>query len=155
MIDRMVYRSKRWTFFLGGCEVTETEYRSVYPKREAVGSHDVSSFVQFKPLASDAMAVHPKQVKEAREDAVKKGVPVDFLEDGRPVFTSRKQRADYLKAYGFHDRDAGYSDPAPGSYRGERPDPVDLTKELCEALGGRITKEGTEQMIHEILQGSR
>ena len=155
MIDRMVYRSKRWTFFLGGCEVTETEYRSVYPKREAVGSHDVSSFVQFKPLASDAMAVHPKQVKEAREDAIKKGVPVDFLEDGRPVFTSRKQRADYLKAYGFHDRDACYSDPAPGSYRGERPDPVDPAKELCEALGGRITKEGTERMIQEILEGSR
>lgn len=59
-----------------------------------------------RPVESDALAVHPSQVEEAREDARKKGVPVEFLPDGRPVFTSSRQFREYAKRYGF--RHKGY-----------------------------------------------
>lgn len=65
------------------------------------------SLVAFKPLASEALAVHPDQVEEARALAQHKGVPVEFLPDGRPRFTSSRQFRDYAKAHGF--RHKGYT----------------------------------------------
>ncbi len=62
------------------------------------------------PKASDAMAVHPRQVPEAIESAKKKGVPTEFLKDGRPLFTSRRHQAAYIRAYGFFNKDACYGD---------------------------------------------
>lgn len=59
---------------------------------------------------SDALAVHPEQVEEARDDSRKRGVPTDFLPDGRAVITSRYHQKRYLKAYGFKNFDAGYGD---------------------------------------------
>jgi hypothetical protein len=74
------------------------------------------------PMKSEALAVHPKQIGAAVEDARKKGVSVDFTKDGRVIFRDRNHRAEYLRAYGYFDRDAGYGDPSPGSFRGDRPD---------------------------------
>lgn len=86
-----------------------------------------TQFAYSRPVLSDALAVHPKQVKEAIEDARKRGVPTEFAPDGRPLIRSRQHRNAYLRAYGFHDRDAGYSDPAPGNWKGTThsiPDPL-------------------------------
>lgn len=60
-----------------------------------------------RPVESDALAVHPSQVEGAREDARQKGVSVEFLPDGRPVFTSSRQFREYAKRYGFRHR--GYA----------------------------------------------
>lgn len=57
--------------------------------------------VSFKPLASIALAVHKKQIKEATELAAKKGVPTDFTTDGRPVFTSSRHFRRYARLHGF------------------------------------------------------
>jgi hypothetical protein len=93
-------------YFLDGREVSKELFDQFFPDLP-LGPQQVCF---FPPLASDAMAVHPHQVEEAREDAKRKGVPVDFLPDGRPVFTSRQQRRRYLRAYGFKDRNGGYGD---------------------------------------------
>lgn len=68
-----------------------------------------------RPLASDALAVHPKQIKEAVEDARKKGVALDFDKHGRPLFRDRNHRKRYCKAYGIFDRDGGYGDAQKGA----------------------------------------
>ncbi len=62
------------------------------------------------PNLSESAGVHPEQVTEAMDDAKHKGVPTDFLPDGRAVFTSRKHQARYLKAYGYHNNDGGFGD---------------------------------------------
>lgn len=129
-------------------ECTREEYEAACPS-QPIG--DGSGLIGWKPLASDALKVHPKQIAKAREDAEKKGVPTDFMPDGRPVFRSRQHRASYMKAYGFFDRNAGYGDAADGSFRGDRPDPVDPVKELSEAIGMRISDKGREAMVKEIL----
>lgn len=79
-----------------------------------------------KKRISTALAVHPKQVKEAMEHAKKMGVPTEFQPDGRPVFTSRQHRKEYMQRYGFYDRDGGYGDAHPGGTKRDIPDPPDL-----------------------------
>ncbi len=139
---------------IDGKEVTEKEWRKAFPLRDhSVGAGE--GLIGWKPLVSDGLAVHPKQVKEAIEDARKKGVPVDFLPDGRPVFTSREQRKNYMRAYGFFDKHAGYGDAADGSFRGDRPDKPDPARDLCDDLGGRVTRQGKEELVREIMERSR
>lgn len=58
------------------------------------------------PIKSVALAVHSTQVKEAMEDAAKKGVPTEFTRDGRPILRDASHRRRYLKAYGFIDRNS-------------------------------------------------
>lgn len=62
------------------------------------------------PILSEAAAVHPEQIPEARAEAEKRGVPTDFTRDGRVVFRDRSHRRRYCKAMGLHDLDGGYSD---------------------------------------------
>lgn len=69
-----------------------------------------ASLVGWKPIHSEALAVHPKQIKEAEESAKRRGVPTEFNRMGQPVFRTRKHRKEYLKAYGYHDNDGGYGD---------------------------------------------
>ena len=108
-------------YFIDGKRVSKKAFEKAAPPK---GVSDGDSFgVETnwsKPIVSYALAVHPKQVKEAREDAVKKGVPTDYLDDGRPVFRSRKHRKDYFRAYGFYDRDAGIGDAGRHSYSGHQ-----------------------------------
>ena len=68
-------------------------------------------------LASDAAGIPPQQVKQFNEDAKSAGFTgVSFDRDGTARFTSRKQRAGYLRYRGLCDRDAGYGDSAPKNY---------------------------------------
>lgn len=63
------------------------------------------------PLHSDAAAVHPSQIAEAKAFDEKHGVKTDYDKDGRPVFTSKGHRKRYCRAHGLHDRNGGYGDP--------------------------------------------
>lgn len=101
---RGVIRGDR--YFIDGKEVTKAEFDAAFPDLGA----GQSAICHFKPILSDALAVHPKQVQEAMEDAKRKGVPTEFLPDGRPVLRTRQHRKEYLKAYGFHDKRGGYGD---------------------------------------------
>ena len=62
-------------------------------------------------LVSDACGVHPEQVKEFQRDAQSHGFTgVEFTKGGECVFTSRRERARYLRHRGLHDRSGGYGD---------------------------------------------
>lgn len=56
------------------------------------------------PIKSDALAVHPVDVAAAEADAKRKGVPTEFLPDGRPVIRSSEHQKRYIKAYRFFNR---------------------------------------------------
>ena len=72
------------------------------------------SMAYVRPVPSEALAVHPAQVAEAREHALRYGCPTDFLPDGRPLIKSRKHMKMLCSIYGYYNRDAGYGDQAPG-----------------------------------------
>ncbi len=120
-------------YFLEGEQVSQEAFDAAFPAKE-IGPSSVPSLTGW-PLKSDALGVHPRKVGEAHADARAKGVPTDFTPGGRPIFRDRNHRRQYLRAYGYYDRNAGYSDPSPGDFSGERPDPPDLKKEY-EDLGG-------------------
>jgi hypothetical protein len=63
------------------------------------------------PLHSEALAVHPTQIEEARAHSRSLGVPLEFDPIGCPIFVSRRHRRDYCRAIGVRDRDGGYGDP--------------------------------------------
>lgn len=66
------------------------------------------------PMESDALAVHPAQVKEAEQASIDAGIPTHFnKQTGAPIFNSPSHRKAYCKAYGFYDRNGGFSDPTP------------------------------------------
>ena len=52
-----------------------------------------------KPVLSDSMAVHPKQVKEAMERDKAAGVPTEYTSDGRPIWTSQAHKRAFMKSF--------------------------------------------------------
>lgn len=68
-------------------------------------------------MRSDAAGIAPQQVQKFNEDAKNAGFTgVSFDSEGTAVFTSRRQRAAYLRHRGLCDKDAGYGDSAPKNY---------------------------------------
>lgn len=61
----------------------------------------------------EALAVFPEDIPKFKEYDREHGCPVEYDHEGCPVLTSRKQYADYCRAHGYHNRDAGYGDAAP------------------------------------------
>lgn len=84
----------------------------VYYHRDITAEHTrQSGGCAAWPMKSDAAGVHPSQVEDFSEKSAKMGVPTDFDKNtGQAIFTSRKHRAQYLKAMGIHDRNGGYGD---------------------------------------------
>ncbi len=78
-------------------------YKTLYQRTRSTGRAG-GNRPWVQPVLSDALAVHPKQVQEATESAKKKGVPTEFLADGRPKFTSARHMKAYCKAYHFVHR---------------------------------------------------
>jgi hypothetical protein len=66
------------------------------------------------PILSDAVGVHPDQVKEAEAHARKHGVPTDFTPDGRAVLRDKAHRKAYCELIEHYDRNGGYGDPQQG-----------------------------------------
>lgn len=103
------WRGEQKVYFLDGREVTEEEFHRALPPVKDDGRGE-GNRPWSRPIHSEGAAVHPDQIPEAVEDAKRCGVPTEFDSIGCPIFTSRKHRRDYLKVYGFHDRNGGYGD---------------------------------------------
>lgn len=99
-----VIRGER--YYLENQEVTKAIFDLAFPDLP-LGGEALSA---TPANISESLAVHPKQVQEAVADAKAKGVPTEFLPDGRPVFTSRAHQKAYLKAYNFRNNDGSYGD---------------------------------------------
>lgn len=56
------------------------------------------------PMQSLAAGVHPNQVREASEEAARRGVPTDFARNGDAIFRSADHRRKFLRAHGMIDR---------------------------------------------------
>jgi hypothetical protein len=65
------------------------------------------------PMLSDALGVHPDQIRDASAEAAAMGVPTQFASDGRAIITSREHRKQLCQVYGFFDKSAGYGDASP------------------------------------------
>ena len=91
-----------------GQQVSREEFFAAFPAQKAAAGP--VSLLGWKPIFSDARAVHPDQVQEARSRNLRHGVNVDYLPDGRAVLDSRQKRKALLKLEHCHDRSGGYGD---------------------------------------------
>lgn len=103
--DKIVVDGSGTHYFLDYNEVSEEEYRKIYPMPANDGGAFGTSSSAAWPIRSDGAAVHPDQREEAMADAKKKGVDTYFDRLGRPEFTSQQHQRKYLRAYGMHNND--------------------------------------------------
>lgn len=140
-------------------EITAEEYERRLPP--PVASEGPSSLVSWDALQSVALELHPSRVEEARAEMHKRGlVGVDIGNDGSVTFNSRTARRDYMKAFNFYDRDAGYGDHAGRSVRPAEP-PLDWHPDLMQGNTRRYRsrqeedaaiRAEAEQIAREILE---
>lgn len=94
-------------YFLDGVRVSKRLYDAALPDAEGIPAGPP---LKGWPLVSNAAAVHPRQVEEAKALDRKKGVPTEYTPAGQPVLRDRAHRKRYLKAHGLRDNEAGYGD---------------------------------------------
>lgn len=113
-LDRIEMRKDGDHFFLSGKEVTEKEYRKVYPKPKLGAGPFMGNPLSGWPMTSMAEGVHHKQLAQARRKNEAMGVgDTEYVRKDRdymPVFRDRAHRRRYLRAHGLHDNDGGYGD---------------------------------------------
>lgn len=141
-------------YLIDGKRVSKAEYDAALPDKPMIEDGRIAAMFAFKPIASDALAVHPRQVKEAIADSIKKGVPTEFLPDGRPVLRTRQHKKAYTHAYGFFDKAASYSDAQYGGPNHMPEEPVDM-KSLENLLvmtmtDGRQSTIPDEEMVERV-----
>ena len=88
-------------YLIDGKRVSAKVFAKKFPDKP------LGSFVPgnwLKPVHSDALGVHTDDIKEAHEDARKKGLATEFDGSGRPIFHNSREKQAYCRAYGFFDR---------------------------------------------------
>lgn len=88
-------------------EAQQRAYRDLADGEQTAAPSSLSS-TPVHP--SDALAVHPRQVREAAARDRLHGVPTEYLTDGRPVIRSRAHQKALLRSLKMHNRDGGYGD---------------------------------------------
>lgn len=101
------------TYVIDGERVSEEEYTKRMKAKGKWGGTPYASRAWEKPLVSEALAVQAEHVPFERQLDAELGLTVDYAPDGSPVFTSRQQRNEYVRAKGYFDKNAGYGDVSP------------------------------------------
>lgn len=112
--DRIIFgeHGKPNRYYLDGQEVTSEQFYEAHPPQEIRAGDDMLVAANWKhPVESDALAVHPKQIKEVMARNEKHGLNIGYRpDDGRPILENREQRRKLMKIEGCHDNNGGYGD---------------------------------------------
>ena len=99
MTGRIIGTGDKTRYVLDGVDVTKEEFDKAFPDKPIRHGDDFAVGWK-KPVLSDALAVHPAQVKAAMERDKKAGVPTEYTEDGRPILTSQAHKRKLLRSFG-------------------------------------------------------
>jgi hypothetical protein len=92
-------------------QVSKTEFDEIFKPVEDLGGDGSGLIAWHKPIESDALAVHPKQIQEAMARNARHGLYIDYNPaDGRPILRDRDQRRRLMKIEKCHDNSGGYGD---------------------------------------------
>ena len=89
-------------YFIDGQKVTKRAFDKAFPPKP-IRSGDQLAIGWHKPVESDALAVHPRQIPEAMAHDKRHGLSIEYLPDGRPKLTSQQQKRDMMKSLGLHE----------------------------------------------------
>ncbi len=94
---------------IDGLPATQEEVDAAFPPKR-IGVPLQSQTSAAWPIKSDALAVHPRQIKKVMERNRKHGLHVEYAKDGRPILADRGQRRELMKIEGAHDQQGGFGD---------------------------------------------
>lgn len=117
----MKFRQKgaagRERYYMDAREVTRDEFERAFAEERAllpVVEEDPScqgNRPWSKPILSDALAVHPDQIKDVMERNARHGIHVNYHpDDGRPILPDRDARRRLMRLERCHDNQGGYGD---------------------------------------------
>ncbi len=113
---RQIGNEERTRYFVDGRQVEKAEFDRLMAEEKA-GLPQIGDDPEMtgnrpwsRPIVSDALQVHPRQVQAVRERNAKHGLDVEYRPDGKPVLRDRAQRRKLLRIEGKHDNQGGYSD---------------------------------------------
>lgn len=101
----------KFIYEIEGVEVSEAEYRKVFPKRKGpvVLPQTLMETSKAWPIKSDSLGVHPKQCAEAEAFAAKVGCPTEFdKKTGQAIIRNNAHLREFNKRHGYRNRDGGY-----------------------------------------------
>lgn len=78
------------------------------PREENRGPCFATAIDSAHPIRSDALAVHPKQIKQVLARNKRHGLTIPYDREGRPVFTDPNQRKKLCKIEGVRDKNSYY-----------------------------------------------
>lgn len=104
---KVVLEDGRTMFEVMGQFMTEEEFDRHFLTGEQ-GEPGSSLCGWHKPVLSDALCVHPRQIPEAMARDKKHGLNVEYLPDGRPVLTSQDQKRKMIRSLGYHENNCAY-----------------------------------------------
>ncbi len=102
-------------YFIDRKEVTKEEWDAAFPPKPMAANGECSLRGWSRPIESDALAVHPRQIAAVMERNRQRGLNIQYNpKDGRPILTSREERRKLMAVEGVHDNNGGYGDDTPG-----------------------------------------
>jgi hypothetical protein len=112
LTGKIIYGSYRTPdrYFVDGKEVTREQFDAAFPPKD-LSEPPAGPHPGCWPLYSDALAVHPKQIREAMKRDRAHGIASEYNpSDGRMILKDRGQRRDVMRSLGIHDNEGGYGD---------------------------------------------
>lgn len=108
----IVYAASGALYFVGDAEVTEKQYRKLTKSKPLAAGDEVltQSTSAWADFTSEALAVHPTQVKEANERSKRHGLGVVYDKQGFARIPDRAARRRLMRLEGVHDNHGGYGD---------------------------------------------
>ena len=106
MKDKIVITKRGTRYFLANKEVTEEEYRIVYPLPPNDTLTAPDKLNSGYPFKCNALGYHPKQRQEALAHLEKLGVPTEITKAGDPVIRDAAHYKKLRRALGVHFRNA-------------------------------------------------
>ena len=98
-------------YYVNGREISKELHDGWFPKKEGM-PYVPPCEDSWRNRASIAMAVHPKQVEEAKRLAKLNGCNTDYRKSGEPMIKDRGHYKRHQKAMGFVDLTDGRADAA-------------------------------------------
>jgi hypothetical protein len=102
MTGRIIGSGSKTRYLIDNKEVTEAEFDLAFPPKP-IHSGDDLAIGWHKPVLSDALAVHPKQIPEAMARDKKHGLNIEYTPDGRPILTSQAQKRKMIRSLNYHE----------------------------------------------------
>jgi hypothetical protein len=102
-------RVRNGHYWVNGVEVTKETYEravALLPEPEGAGQAAMHGrrLSNQELQYSDSMGVHPDEIPEAMAEAQKRGLNVEFDQEGTCVFRSYRDFDRYTKEMGYHNR---------------------------------------------------